>query len=50
MSRIRVKVSRCYRGVDYSIEANPTDFSVVGKVLRAVEEWIDSIVGEIESE
>jgi len=46
MSEVRVKVSRCYRGVDYSIEANPTDFSVIGKVLRAIEEFIDVQIGE----
>ena len=49
MSEVHVKVSRCYRGVDYSLEASPEDFDTVGKVLRQIEAFIDSQQGEAET-
>jgi len=49
MSKIHVTVKRCYRGVDYSLEASPEDFDTVGKVLRQIEAFIDSQKGETET-
>jgi len=44
MSKVRVSVSRCYKGIDYSVEARVEDFSVLGKVIRAVETFIEEKV------
>jgi hypothetical protein len=44
MSKIRVQVSRNYRGVPYSIEAKVEDFRVIGKAIRTVESFIENEV------
>jgi len=46
MSKIRVQVSRCYRGIDYSVEARLDDFDSIGRVIRAVEGFIEENVGK----
>ena len=48
MSKIKVQVSRNYRGVPYSVEASVEDFEVLGRVVRAVEQFIDKEVVEVE--
>lgn len=46
MSKIRVSISRCYRGIDYSVEARLDDFDAIGKVIRAVEGFIEENMGK----
>lgn len=44
MSKVTVKVNRNYKGVEYSVEARVEDFSCIGKVIRAIEKFVDKEV------
>jgi hypothetical protein len=46
MSKVRVVVSRNYRGIPYLVEARLDDFDAIGKVIQAVESFIEENVGK----